>query len=161
MKFVIAAVLSGGLTAFAPHDVVAAQSPTLTRDWVQHLEAELDLRAALNSTDRQSGDLKPIGEYARYYRAVEIDGKAIVEAVFAPPVELHPSDWRTSRYTANGMEDLGATPQPSEGALRRGRRDIHIDEPFPVIFDGGCEVVTLSIDYESHRILSARCNDVA
>jgi len=42
-----------------------------------------------------------------------------------------------------------------------GRRDIHIEEPFPVIFDGGYSVVTLSVDYESRRVLSARCNGVA
>ena len=147
MRFLTVAVLPGVLAAFVSQHVVAAQSPSLTRDWVQRLEAELDLRAALNRTDHRAGDPKPITEYARYYRAVEIDGKAIVEAVFAPPVELHPSDWRTSRYTATGMEDLGPTPQPSEEALRRGGRDIHIDEVFPVILDGGCRIVTLSIDY--------------
>ncbi|MFT4913982.1 MAG: hypothetical protein ACI9YM_002594 [Brevundimonas sp.] len=161
MRFWGEALLLGGLAAFASQQVVVAQSPILTRDWAQHLEAELDLHAALSATDRRSGDPKPITEYARYYRVVEIDGKAIVEAVFAPPVELHPSDWRTSRYTANGMEDLGPAAQPSEEALRRGRRDIHIDEPFAVIFDGGCEIVTLSIDYESRRVLSAHCNGVA
>ena len=162
MRSMTIVMLLGGLAAAAWQTVVIAQSPTLTREWAQHFEGALDLRAALDVTDpMRSGDPKPVTEYARYYRMEERDGRAIVEAVFGPPVELHPSDWRTSRYTANGMEDLGPTPQPSEEALRRGRRDIHIEEPFPVIFDGGCSVVTLSIDYESRRVLSARCNGVA
>ena len=161
MKSLTVSVVLGVLAAFESQ-VVAAQSPTLTRDWVQRVETSLDLRAAVNAASRMGGgDPKPVAEYARYYRLVESDGKPIVEAVFAPPVEPHPSDWRTSRYTSNGMEDLGPTPQPSEEELRLGRRDIHIDEPFPVIFDGGCSVVTLSIDYESHQVLSAHCNGVA
>lgn len=162
MRLLTFAVLLGGLAAFAPQQIIAAQTPTLTRDWVQRLEADLDLSAALDATNgMRNGDPKPITDYARYYRTVAIDGKAIVEAVFAPPVELHPSDWRTWRSTANGMEDLGPPAQPSEAELQRGRRDIHIDEPFPDITDGGCSVVTLSIDYETRRVISAHCNGVA
>ncbi|WP_339915524.1 hypothetical protein [uncultured Brevundimonas sp.] len=162
MKPLTAAALLGALTAFASLQVAVAQPSALTRDWAQQLEASLDLKVALNATPHlEGGAPKPVAEYARYYRMIERDGRQIVEAVFAPPVEPHPSDWRTSRYTPNGMEDLGPTPQPSAEALQRGRRDIHIDEPFPVVFDGGCSVVTLSIDYESRRILSAHCNGVA
>lgn len=162
MRLLTLAVLLGGLVAFAPQQIIVAQPPTLTRDWAQRLEADLDLRAAIDATNgMRSGDPKPIMDYARYYRAVAIDGKAIVEAVFAPPVELHPSDWRAWRSTENGLEDLGPAAQPSEAELERGRRDIHIGEPFPDIADGGCSVVTLSIDYETQRVISAHCNGVA
>ncbi len=162
MKYLPAAVLFGALSASMSLDVAIAQSPTLSQDWVLQLEASLDLDTALSPRARRGGGSpSPIAEYARYYRVVEIDGRNIVEAVFAPPIEPHPSDRRTYRYTGDGTKDLGATPQPSEDALRRGRRGIHIDEPFPNIFDGGCSVVTLSFDYESQQLLDASCNGVA
>ena len=82
----------------------------------------------------------------------------MVEAVFAPPIEPHPSDMRMLRSTSEGMEDLGPSPQPSEAELQRGKRDIHIGEPFPQLFDGGCSVVTLLIDYQTRRVISAHCN---
>lgn len=85
----------------------------------------------------------------------------MVEALFAPPVEPYPSDLRALRYTSNGVEDLGPSPQPSEAELQRGKRDIHLGEPFPSIFDGGCSVVTLLIDYETRRVVSAYCNGLA
>ncbi|MNU66841.1 hypothetical protein D3C71_561630 [compost metagenome] len=139
-----------------------AQTATIDRIWIERLEESLDLDAVLDARARMGGGApQPMTEYARYYRAVETNGRTIVEAVFAPPVEPYPSDWRTSRYTKDGMEDLGPVQQPSEEALRRGRRGVHIDEPFPMIFDGGCSVVTLSFDYQSGRVLTAHCNGVA
>lgn len=162
MKYLPAAVLFGVLSASMSLDVAIAQSPTLSRDWVLQLEASLDLDAALSPRARRGGGSpSPIAEYARYYRVVEIDGRAIVEAVFAPPIEPQPSHWRTSRYRGDSAKDLEPAPQPSEDALGRGRRGIHIDEPFPNIFDGGCSVVTLSFDYDSRQLLNASCNGVA
>ncbi|WP_271086150.1 hypothetical protein [Brevundimonas sp. NIBR11] len=161
MKTLTMAVILCALTACASGNEGVVGTLTLSRDWAERFEASLDLTDVLPTRRRMGGGVpKPVREYARYYRLVEIDGRPVVEAIFGPPIELHPSDWRTSRYTRNGLEDLGPAAQPTEEELRRGHHDIHIDEPFPVIFDGGCSVVTMSIDYETRRVLSASCNGV-
>ncbi|MGV9007752.1 MAG: hypothetical protein ACOH1H_13560 [Brevundimonas sp.] len=117
MKTLTAAAPLGALTAFSSLQVAVAQSSALTHEWVQLLEASLDLNVALNATPHlEAGAPRPVAEYARDHRMVERDGRRVAEAVFAPPVELHPSDGRISRYTPNGMEDLGPTPKPSAEA---------------------------------------------
>ena len=44
--------------------------------------------------------------------------------------------------------------------LTSGQR-VHIGEPLPTIFDGGCGVITLRIEFETGRVISAQCNGEA
>lgn len=34
-------------------------------------------------------------------------------------------------------------------------------EPLPVIFDGGCSIISLTFEYATQRVQSARCNGLA
>jgi hypothetical protein len=45
--------------------------------------------------------------------------------------------------------------------VKPGRPGIHIGEPAPLVFDGGCGVITLRIEPETLRVAGARCNGLA
>jgi hypothetical protein len=161
--------LCGALTMAAYCGVVAPQTPFLTPEWVHELEASLDLQVVLSDTERlNGGDPMPVAAYARHYRMIERDGRLLVEAVFAPAIGPLPSNWQVRRITGRVgedgqliLEDGGLVAERPEDILGGQARGIHINERFPSINDGGCSVVTLSIDYATSQVLTARCNGVA
>ena len=126
-----------------------AQTLPLSRDWVEQIESVVDLDDAVGSPAETGGSVPhEIENYARFYRMTKIEGRTVVEAVFIMP--------RSPIRTLNGHART-----PSSEETRFSNPGIYLDELLPVIDDGGCSVVSLSFDYDSRRLLSARCNDLA
>jgi hypothetical protein len=148
------------LGAASPGMPAAAQDRELTPEWVQRFEQSLDLNEMLKNDGAYDGHLS-LEPYARYYETRVIDGVSLVHAVYVPPIERYPDDWTSCACRAETMTDCRPVTQPSEDVLRRHARGVHIGEPFPLHFDGGCDVITLSIEPETLQVVSARCNGLA
>ncbi len=155
----LAVILIVTLLGAAPGMPAAAQD-RLTPEWVQRFEQSLDLNETLKNDGAYDEHLS-LEPYARYYETRVIDGVRLVHAVYAPPIERKPDDWTSCAYRAGTMADCRPVIQPSEDLLRRHARGVHIGEPFPLHFDGGCDVITLRIEPETLQVVSAHCNGVA
>ena len=134
-----------------------AQDWTVTPDWVQRFEQSLDLNDILKNDGSYDRPLS-LERYARYYELGVIDGVRLVHAVYTPPIERYPDDWRSCTYRDGDFRDCRPVTQPSEDLLRRHGRGVHINEPPLERADGGCGVVTLWIEPETLRIAGAYCN---
>lgn len=156
-----AAVLILGLLFTTPFGKPAAsQAWTVTPEWVQQFEQSLDLNETLKNDGSYRGHVS-LESYARYYEIAEIDGVRLVNATYAPPIERYPDDWTSCTYRDGAMTDCRPVTQPSEDLLRRRGRGVHLDEPTPVVADGGCGFITLWIEPETQRVAGAYCNGLA
>ena len=160
MKRSVLVLILAFLGAASPGMRAEAQDRALTPEWVQQFEQSLDLNETLGNESSYDSRLS-LESYARYYEIGIIDGVTLVSAVYAPPVERHPEDWTTCTSRNGALTDCSPSPQPTDEELRTRGRGVHIGEPFPMIFDGGCGVVTLRIEPETLRVVSAYCNGQA
>ena len=115
-----------------------AQTPRIDMPWIERFEARLQLN------DRQSQpyrrDLRPVADLVRFYRLDQTTTGPVVRALFLEPWPI--------------IEAFPESPE-SPSLTRPG---VHIDEPFPIIDDGGCGVITLTISYDSGEVTEAHCN---
>lgn len=132
----------------------------VTSGWVERFERSLDLNETLKNDGSYRGSLE-IDAYARYYDIGVVDGVAFVVAGYAPPLERYPDDWTSCSYRDGALTDCGPVEQPSENLLRSRARGVHLNSRAPLIFDGGCGVVTLWIEPQTLRVVDAYCNGLA
>lgn len=156
------AVLSLALALLSapPGARAGVQDGALTPEWVQRFEQSFDLNEALENDSAYRGRLS-LDSYARYYEIGVSDGVTLVTAVYVPPIERHREGEMACWYGDGEPTKCRPVAQPSAEVLRRRGRGVHIGEPFPMFFDGGCSVVTLRIEPETLVVVSARCNGVA
>ena len=155
----IAVLLVLALAGFQ-NALAADQGDGLTLAWVTRFEQSFDLNTALKDDPAYRQRLS-LDSYSRHYESSELDGVALVNAVYASPIERHPEDQQSCRYRNGVLEDCRPAPQPSEDLLRSRSRGAHIGDPLPLVLDGGCGVVTLWIDPATLRIVGAWCNGEA
>lgn len=160
MRRSIAALIFAFLVVSSLGVRAEAQDRAVTPEWVQRFERSLDLNETLGNDSSYDRRLS-LESYARYYEIGVIDGVTLVTAVYAPPIERHPEGEMSCRYRGGEATDCRLATQPSDEVLRARGRGVHIGEPLPMVFDGGCSVVTLSIELETLRVVSAYCNGQA
>src|SRR4051812_6691372 len=103
----------------------------------------------------------PARRYARFY-AFEAPGKVI--AVYVIPDPPDPPGARCDEMTADGKFHPIACPPFRAwppGVPAGHRRWVRDRRDMPLIFDGGCNQITVTYDLKSGKIESAACNGYA
>ena len=99
----------------------------------------------------------PLGAYARYYAP---SGNDLISAEYVVPDESESGpDDRCEEMTENFTSRPVPCPPMPRPSLRAGFRQWqHSVQDFPLISDGGCDVITISYSMRQEKLTRITCN---
>ena len=102
---------------------------------------------------------KRLSTYARYY-AFRDDG--LVEGIYVPGYQApDPNDTCEELHADFTTSIVPCPPETGDHRLLSGQRAWVEQENLPLIFEGGCSIVTVLYNPKSDSVESAICNEVA